>query len=346
MAARKSTVYTLKAIFLLVTALYSTAYCGCESGGSRIPTVAIERFDPGINSIIPEDARLEKIADGFSWVEGPVWDRNGNCLLFSDIPENAVFKWEDGKGARLYLKPSGYTGKGPFKGKEPGSNGLAVDSEGRLVLAQHGDRRIIRLEPDGAQTVLAESYHGRRLNSPNDLVFKSNGDLYFTDPPFGLPGTFDDPQKELPFQGVYRLSPEGEIELLTREIKAPNGIAFSPDEKTLYVTDVNPERPAWLAYDVRTDGTIANGRVFYDAAPFTKTETGAPDGVKTDREGNIYGAGPGGVYIFSPEGTLLGVIRTGVATSNLNWGNDGYVLYITASTAVYRIKLNTPGPAR
>ncbi|HSC34510.1 MAG TPA: SMP-30/gluconolactonase/LRE family protein [Thermodesulfobacteriota bacterium] len=337
-------------LMLITVTLYAAAFLsspGLRSFGqeaSPVPENNIERLDPRINAIIPAGAKLEKIADGFSWVEGPVWNKEGGFLLFSDIPNNAVFKWEEGKGVSLFLTPSGYTGKEPFHGKEPGSNGLAIDTGGRLVLAEHGDRRITRLDKYGTKTVIADRYDEKRLNSPNDLVFKSNGDLYFTDPPFGLPGTFEDPEKEHPFQGVYRVTPDGEITLLTNEIKAPNGIAFSPDEKILYVTDVSPERPAWLAYDVNYDGTISNGRVFHDAAEFVKTEKGAPDGMKTDKHGNLFGAGPGGVYIFSPDGTLLGRIKTGVPTSNVNWGNDGSVLYVTAGTAVYRIKLDTAGP--
>ncbi len=303
----------------------------------------IVRLDPRLDQLVPHGAALEKIAVGFTWVEGPVWNRKEDCLLFSDIPNNSVFKWKEGEGVTLFLKPSGYTGKKPFTGREPGSNGLALDSEGRLVLCEHGDRRIARLEKDGSQTTLADRYQGRRLNSPNDLVFKSNGDLYFTDPPFGLPKAFDDPQKELDFSGVYRLTRDGNLTLLTKELKAPNGIAFSPDKKTLYVTDVDPDRPAWLAYDVQRDGTITNGRVFYDASPWKKPNYGGPDGLKVDREGNLFAARPGGINVFAPDGTLLGSIETGVATSNCAWGEDGSVLYITASSAIYRIRLSTKG---
>ncbi len=303
----------------------------------------IVRLDPRFDQLVPRDAVLEKVADGFTWVEGPVWNRKEGCLLFSDIPNNSVFKWKEGEGIALFLKPSGYTGKEPFTGREPGSNGLALDSEGRLVLCEHGDRRIARLEKNGSKTTLADRYQGRRLNSPNDLIFKSNGDLYFTDPPFGLPMAFDDPNKELPFSGVYRLTRDGNLTLLTKELKAPNGIAFSPDEKTLYVTDVDPDRPAWLAYDVQQNGTITNRRVFYDASPWKKPNFGGPDGLKVDREGNLFAARPGGINVFAPDGTLLGSIETGVATSNCAWGGDGSVLYITASTAVYRIRLKTEG---
>jgi gluconolactonase len=303
----------------------------------------VVRLDARLDRLVPKDAALEKLADGFNWVEGPVWDRRGGHLLFSDIPANAVYRWKESDGVRLFLKPSGYTGSAPFEGREPGSNGLVIDRSGHLLLAEHGDRRITRLEADGRKTTLVDRFDGKRLNSPNDLVLKSNGDLYFTDPPFGLQGTFNDPRRELAFCGVYRLSRDGRLTLLTKEIKAPNGIAFSPDEKTLYVTDVSAERPAWLAYDVKADGTISNGRIFFDAKPFTKTRRGAPDGLKVDREGNLFATGPGGIYIFAPDATLLGFIETGVPTANCAWGDDGSVLYITADKAIYRIKLNTRG---
>ncbi len=303
----------------------------------------IMRLDPRIDQLVPMKAVLEKIADGFAWVEGPVWDRKEGYLLFSDIPNNSVFKWQEGKGVSLFLKPSGYTGLTPFEGKEPGSNGLALDSQGRLVLCQHGDRRIVRLEKDGSKTILADRYQSKRLNSPNDLVFKSNGDLYFTDPPFGLPKAFDDARKELPFQGVYRLSKDGKLTLLIKDIKAPNGIAFSPDEKILYVTDVDPERAAWRSYDVNEDGTVKNGRIFFDAAPWKRPPFFGPDGLKVDQQGNLFGARPGGINVFAPDGSYLGSIETGLPTSNCAWGNDGSVLYVTGGTAIYRIRLSTKG---
>lgn len=246
-------------------------------------------------------------------------------------------------GTDVFLEPSGYTGSVPFTGKEPGSNGLAFDRRGRLVLCEHGDRRVARLESDGSKTTLASRYLGKRLNSPNDLVFRSNGDLYFTDPPFGLPGTFDDPDKELDFQGVYRLTPDGELTLLADDIRAPNGIALSPDEKVLYITDVDPNRPAWRAFDVAKDGSIANQRVFHDGAAWKAPNYGGPDGLTVDRQGNLFAARPGGVNVFAPDGTLLGAIEIGSTTSNCAWGEDGSVLYITASTAVYRMELTTTG---
>ncbi len=303
----------------------------------------IVRLDPRFDTLLGARPRLQRVTGGHAWLEGPVWNARDGYLLYTDIPHNAVFKFSPGHGTRLFLKPSGYSGAGPFAGKEPGANGLTFDAHGRLVLAEHGDRRVTRLEANGNRTVLADRYQGKRLNSPNDVVFRSNGDLYFTDPPFGLPETFADPARELDFCGVYRLTRDGKLSLLARDIGAPNGIAFSPDERTLYVTDVNPARPAWLAYDVHADGSLANGRVFRAADFWMRTRPGGPDGLKTDKAGNIFAAGPGGVYVFAPDGTHLGTIETGVATSNVAWGEDGSVLYITASTAVYRIKLGTLG---
>ena len=329
---------------LLITLTAVVSFAGSLQAQQPSPGgVKIVRLDPRFDKLVPRDAKIEKIADGFKWAEGPAWNRKDGYLLFSDIPNNSVFKWQEGKGVSLFLKPSGYTGSAPFKGGEPGSNGLTFDSEGRLVLAEHGDRRIARLEKDGRKTTLAERYEGKRLNSPNDLVFKSNGDLYFTDPPFGLARAFDDPQKELPFQGVYRLSKEGKLTLLIKDLKAPNGIAFSPDEKKLYVTDVDFNHSAWRVYDVKADGTVTNGRVFADASQWKKPPFFGPDGMKVDSQGNVFGARPGGISVFAPDGTHLGNIELGSPTSNVAWGDDGSMLYITAGTALYRIRLSTKG---
>jgi len=304
--------------------------------------VSITKLDPRFDQLVPPDAKLEKIADGFTWVEGPVWNKQGGYLLFSDIPANAVYQWKPGMGVRLFLKNSGYSGSLPFAGKEPGSNGLTFDPEGRLLLCRHGDRQIGRLEANGRIRPLADRYDSRRLNSPNDLVVKSNGDLYFTDPPFGLPKVFDDPDKA-PIQGVYRLSKEGAVTLLIKDIRAPNGIAFSPDEKILYVSDVDPDRTAWLAYDVNEDGTVTNGRLFFDATRWRKDSFFGPDGFKVDQHGNIFGARPGGISVIAPDGTLLGTIEIGRPTSNVAWGEDGHTLFITGGGSVYRINLSTKG---
>ena len=319
----------------------SSPVAGRQAGESSAHKIV--RLDPRFDRLVPNNARLEKISEGHKWVEGPVWNRKEGYLLFSDIPNNSIFKWKESEGETLFLKPSGYTGAARFEGREPGSNGLTYDSKGRLVLAEHGDRRVARVEADGRKTTLADRYEGKRFNSPNDLVYKRNGDLYFTDPPFGLPKLLSDPGKELDFCGVYRLSKDGKLTLLTKEIKLPNGIAFSPDEKTLYVTDVDPNHSVWMAFDVKADGTITNGRVFFDATGFAKTKRGAPDGLKVDRQGNLFASGPGGIYVFAPDGTHLGTIETGVPTANCAWGDDGTVLYIAADTAIWRIKLTTKG---
>jgi len=284
---------------------------------------------------------LEKVAEGFTWAEGPGWSHEGQYLLFSDVPNNAVIKWKAGVSSSVFLKASGYSRTKPFKGREPGSNGLTFDTEGRLVFCQHGDRRISRLEKDGTRTVLVDNYQGKRLNSPNDLVYKSNGDLYFTDPPFGLPQTFDDPAKELPFQGVYRLTTNGKLTLLTTEVKAPNGIAFSPDEKKLYVAD--SARSLWLSFDLKSDGTLSAGKVLFDGNEVSKGRLGVADSLKVDVNGNIFAAAPGGIYILSPEGTLLGRFDLGTATGNCAWGEDGSTLFITSNSILYRIRLNTRG---
>mgnify|MGYP001399063115 CR=1 FL=1 len=304
--------------------------------------VTITSLDPRFDQFVPKNAQLEKIADGFTWVEGPVWNKQSGYLLFSDIPANAVYQWKPGEGTKVFLKNSGYSGSTLFAGKEPGSNGLTFDANGQLVLCRHGDRQIGRLETDGRITPIATRFDGHLINSPNDLVLKSNGDLYFTDPPFGLPGVFDDPEKA-PVQGVYRVTKDGTVTRLIADIKAPNGIAFSPDEKTLYISDVDPKRAAWLAYDVNPDGTVTNGRVFFDATRWRKDPFFGPDGFKVDRHGNIFGARPGGLSVIAPDGTLLGMIETGQPTSNVAWGEDGSTLFITGSGSVYRLRLTTLG---
>lgn len=308
-----------------------------------LQTIDIIRLDPQFDKLVPPNVIVERIVGGRQWVEGPVWHRKGGYLLFSDIPTNSVIKWQEGKGTSVFLKPSGYTGKTPFEGAEPGANGLAFDPEGRLVLAEHGDRRIARLERNGKMTTLVDRFEGKRINSPNDLVFKSNGDLYFTDPPFGLPNSFDDPRKELPFQGVYRFSKDGKLTLLTKAIKAPNGIAFSPDEKKLYVSNADKTNAVWIAFDVKPDGTIENGKAIFNATAWTRAKAGVPDGMKVDREGNIFAAGPGGIHVFSPNGKHLGSIETGVPTGNLAWGEHGSSLFITSNTNVFRLRLTTKG---
>lgn len=310
-----------------------------SSNSSSVP--AIVPLDQRFHQIVPANAKLEKIAEGYVWSEGPVWSRQGKFLIFSDVPNNRIVKWKEGDNTSVFLQPSGYQGSEPFTGREPGSNGLTFDAEGRLVFCQHGDRRISRLEKDGTRTTLVDNYEGKRLNSPNDLIYKSNGDLYFTDPPFGLPKTFGDKAKELPFQGVYRLTRDGKLTLLTKEIMAPNGIAFSPDEKQLYVADSASAR--WFVYEVKPDGTLSAGKVFFDGGEQSKGRPGAADGMKVDIHGNIFAAAPGGLFVLAPDGTLLGRFDLGTATGNCAWGEDGSTLFITSNAIVYRIRLNTRG---
>jgi gluconolactonase len=312
---------------------------------TAFPTLGtIERIDARFDRLVPKDARMERIADGFDWSEGPVWDRANHCLLFSDVPMNTVFKWQEGKGVSVFLKPSGYTGSVP-RGGEPGSNGLLMDRQGRLILCQHGDRRVARLEPDGKFATLADRYMGKRFNSPNDGAFKSNGDLYFTDPPYGLLKLNQDPTKEIDHNGVYRLSvADGAVTLLTKALSFPNGIAFSPDEKTLYVANSDPKRAIWMAFPVTDDGTLGEGRVFADTTSEAATKKGLPDEMKVDVAGNLFATGPGGVLVFAPDGTHLGTFSTGEATANCGWGDDGSTLFITADMYIARVRLSTKGP--
>jgi gluconolactonase len=328
---------------ILALAICAEVCSGQPQPSERLQKIDVIRLDPRFDKLVPSGVNVERIVSGRKWVEGPLWNRKEGYLLFSDIPANSVIKWQAGKGTSVFLKPSGYTGKTPFEGPEPGSNGLAFDPEGRLVLAEHGDRRIARLERNGRMTTLVDRFEGNRINSPNDVVFKSNGDLYFTDPPFGLPNSFDDPRKETPFQGVYKYSKDGKLALLTKQLKAPNGIAFSPDEKQLYISNADRANAVWMAFDVSIDGGIENGRVLFNATPWAKHKPGLPDGMKVDRYGNIFAAGPGGIHVFSPRGEHLGSIETGVATGNLAWGEDGSTLFITSNSNVFRLKLTTKG---
>lgn len=302
----------------------------------------IVRDDPRLDQLIPPDAKIEVLASGFKWTEGPVWSRDGGYLLFSDIPRNSVMRWKEGEGVSLFLKPSGYTGVVEY-GPEPGSNGLLLDPQGRLISCEHGDRRVSRLERDGGKRTLADNYMGKRLNSPNDVAMKSNGDLYFTDPIYGLPKREADPRRELDFCGVYRLAKDGTVTLLTKEMTLPNGIAFSPDEKTLYVSQSDPKRAVWMAFPVKEDGALGTGRILYDATALVDKLPGLPDGMKVDRNGNIFGTGPGGVHVFAPDGAHLGRVETGERTANCAWGEDGSTLFIAADMYVCRLRTRTKG---
>jgi gluconolactonase len=307
----------------------------------------IERLDPALDRLVAADAVIEVLAGGYDWTEGPVWVKNGGYLLFSDIPPNRIHRWKAGEGASLYLTPSGYTGS-EKRGGEVGSNGLTIDREGRLLLAQHGDRRIARMDaplssPQPKYTTLADRYDGARFNSPNDLVQRSNGDIYFTDPAYGMEKQWDDPKREIPFAGVYRRAADGTVTLLTRDMTRPNGLAFSPDERRLYVAQSDQSAAIWRVFDVRPDGALANGRILFDATSMTKSRRGLPDGLKVDTDGNLFATGPGGVLVLTPEGKHLGTITTGQATSNCAFGDDGRTLYMTADDYLMRVKLKAKG---
>jgi gluconolactonase len=304
---------------------------------------SVERLEPALDGLLAKDAKVEILAKGLDWAEGPVWSKREGCLYFSDVPQNEIYRWAEKGGLSVYLKPSGYWGTTP-RGGEPGSNGLTVDREGRLVACQHGERRVARLERDGKWTVLADRYEGKRFNSPNDLVFDSKGNLFFTDPAYGMEKRLEDPKKELPFQGVYRVSTDGKLSLVTKEIKFPNGVALSPNEQTLYVAESNEQKPQVWAFDLRADGMVANPRTFFDASALAaKKLKGLPDGMKVDRQGNVWLGGPGGILIISPAGKHLGTILTGEATANCAWGGDGSTLYFTADMYLCRIRTLAKG---
>jgi len=305
----------------------------------------IERLKPELDKLLPADAKLEVLADGFTWTEGPLWmgDAKNGYLLFTDIPRNSIFSWSKPHGISLFMQPSGYTGV-TYYGLEPGANGLLKDSEGNLVMCEHGDRRVSVLTPNGGKRTLADNYKGKRLNSPNDGVLKSNGDIYFTDPPYGLPQRENDPRRELDHFGVYRISKKtGELTLLTTELARPNGIGFSPDEKTLYVAQSDPKKAIWMTFEVKEDGTLGASKLFYDATDQVGKHPGLPDGLSVDKAGNIWASGPGGIYIFSNTGVLLGRINTGERTSNCCFGEDGSTLFITADSNLCRIRTSTTG---
>jgi gluconolactonase len=307
-------------------------------------TGSIERLDSSINNIISADTKPEIIAEGFEWSEGPLWVESQQMLLFSDVPMNTIYKWTEAKGKEVYLKPSGYTGAEPSLCKEPGSNGLTFDKNGSLVLCQHGNRQMARMDapldkPEAKFVPLAATYKGKRFSSPNDAVFSRAGELFFTDPPYGLQTQDDkDPKKEISFNGVYKVKQNGDVILLVDSITRPNGIALTPDETKLVVACSDGAYPNWYIFDISAD-SLTNGKIFYSAAEEAKTLRGAPDGFKIDKNGNVFASGPGGIYIFNSGGKKLGMIRLDNAVSNCALSPDEKTLYVTNDMYVLRVKI-------
>ena len=317
----------------------------CAADPEPIPEfkVAIERLDSAFDALIAPDAQIEKLAEGFNWSEGPTWFKGG--VVFSDVPENIAYRWEPGATkATIFLKPSGMLT--PREGfREQGSNGLSVDAAGNLIICQHGERRLARRNADASQTALADQFEGKKFNSPNDLAICKNGDIYFTDPPYGLDKGNDSPLKELAWNGVYRIAAGGKVSLVIKDLTFPNGIAFSQDEKILYIAVSDPKHTNIMAYDVQADGSVANGREFFDAGKAMKPGLkGGCDGMKVDAKGNLFATGPGGVLVISPAGKHLGTLLTGQQTGNCCFGGaDGSELFICADMFLCRVKTKTKG---
>jgi gluconolactonase len=324
----------------LITVACSTASPPAPSHESSPSQGSIVRLDPDFDELVPKDTRLEKLADGFAFTEGPIWRPSG-VLWFSDVVGNVVRQWSpDGKVTEV-LNPGGYDGRGDLPaGGYNGPNGMTSDKDGAVLLCQHGSRRIIRISKDMKLTTVVERFEGKRLNSPNDLVYRSDGSLYFTDPPYGLPKGDDDPAKELKFNAVFRLA-DGKLQPVIKDLSRPNGIAISPDQRTLYIGNSDEKNRIWMAYDIAADGTVSNGRLLADVT--AEKDAGVPDGMKVDSKGNIWASGPGGIWVFSPAGKHLGTIKMPEIPANCNWGDGWKSLYITARTSLYRIKLAVAG---
>jgi gluconolactonase len=333
----------IKLVNLLIAILFSISNIYSQRAFSTIGKVV--RIEPEFDNLMPKDSKIEVLASGFVWSEGPVWVKNGGYLLFSDVPNNVVHKWTAKEGLSTFLKPSGFTGLG-FYSNEPGSNGLTINKNGELISAEHGDRRISAMPLAGqGKRTLADKFEGKRLNSPNDVVQHSSGAYYFTDPPYGLATQQDtDPNKEQKLNGVYRIGTDGSITMVVSNLSRPNGLAFSHDEKLLYVAQSDQNAPTITSYPVNADGSLGAGKLFYDTKVlWSQGLRGGPDGLKVDKKGNVWSTGPGGVIVVSPEGKLLGRIETGEATANCAFGDDGSTLYITADFYLCRIKTSTVG---
>jgi gluconolactonase len=329
---------------LLVALAASTVLSSAQQPAAPAPSLPavgrVVKLDPALERIVATDASVEKIAGNLKFAEGPLWTRDGS-LLFSDGPANIIYKLKPGGQPAIFRQPSGYDGTDLPESFFKGSNGLTFDKQGRLILSEHGNRRLTRLERDGTLTVLADKYEGKRINSPDDVIVKSDGSIYFADPPYGLQGGDTDPKKELPYSGIFRVV-NGKVELLNKAMARPNGLGFSPDEKYLYVSNSEARRKIWMRFGVKSDGTLDEGAVFLDVT--SERAPGVPDGLKLDTAGNLYGTGPGGIWIISPQAKPLGRIELPEAPANMAWGDrDGKTLYITARTSVYRVRMKASG---
>jgi gluconolactonase len=332
---------SLLLLSLLLTLVACNQPTQQTNSDQKLSTIGkLEKVDSAFDAIVPPSAKIEVIGEGYDWSEGPLWLPSEQIVIWSDVPKNTIYSWKEGEEAREYLKPSGYTGEGVREG----SNGLLLNPKGELVLCQHGDRRIAKMTtplnaPGAKFETFADRFDGKRLNSPNDAAYDAQGNLYFTDPPYGLPGIMQSTEKELPFQGVFRLSVNGELTLLVNNLTYPNGIAFSPDFKKCYVAVSDSEMAIWMVYDVTPEGNFINGKVFFDATAMVPGNKGLPDGLKVRSDGTVFATGPGGVLVFSAAGKHLGTIVTGEATANCAFNEDESVLFMTADQFMTRIRL-------
>jgi gluconolactonase len=331
--------YMYKAAF---TCIWALTLFGCQQSKPYVTTGQLETIEDQFKNVVSPGATAEIIAEGYQWSEGPVWVTSENVLLFSDVPANTIYAWDETQGARVYLTPSGFTGV-QASGNESGSNGLLINHEGKLVLCQHGNRAVAHMNsdvknPSSDFIFLASSYQNKRFNSPNDITQDRQGNYFFTDPPYGLAGQDSDSTKEMAVNGVYKINPRGQIQLLIDSLTRPNGIALSPDQSKLYVANSDSQKARWYEY-VLSDTGVVRGRILYDASHLTDTEKGLPDGLKTDQNGNVIATGPGGVWFFNASGVLLGKMRLPKATSNCALSPDDKILYVTNDDQILRIRL-------
>ena len=338
--------HPLRFLLALALMILPTACATPDGPAPRFPAIGrLATYDPAFADAVAPHARIERLADGFTWAEGPAWIRDGGYLLFTDVPENRLYRWSEQDGLSIFLEPSGYAGPPTDTLREPGANGLYAEPGGTLLMADSGSRYVARFDPaTRRKTPLATHYDGKRFNSPNDVVRRSDGLVFFTDPPYGLKDLDDSPVKALDFNGVYRLDADGSVHLLDDSLRAPNGIALSPDGRTLYVANSDPARPIWMAYTLDAEGAVQDKRVFADAADLIgKDSPGLPDGMAVAADGTVFATGPGGVIVFAADGKRLGRIETGTAVANCAFGDDGRTLYLASDGFIARVRTRARG---